>query len=517
MNRIPPFLLLLFTALTCPGQPDGDAFPRVLSAPDNMSPVPATLADIDWIVGAWEGPLGDNRQEHIAYPAVQGQIPGFVRGWTADDTITFYEINAFAEVEGSLEFRVKHFTPELAGWEPQTEFVRHRLVAKTDNALYFHGITFVRTGPDRHTVYYRIPDGERADEIITVNQHRRPNSPPLARRAGEVVTLRSTSEILKDNRIGLNPEREHYVYLPPSYASSPERRYPVVYFCHNTFWSPAQMFADGNLPRLLEQGFAAGVVPEFILVGTDYTGPTTGSLFENSTTSGRWLDYTIQEIVPLVDQRFRTIPHRDSRAVTGDFWGGYAALKFALHHADTFGTAYAMHPVATGNGDLPTTYLDIDWPAVHAATTWDDLPSDGRSRIFTAISQAFLPNPARPPFHCDFPVEIVNGAPVLDPNHAQRMQRGFLLEEQVADYAANLRMLRGLAYDWGRFDSTQAHVIANRRFSRQLTNLGVEHEAEEYTGGPWDKTWIPNGRFASRVLPFLGRHLAVEASNTNGN
>ena len=36
----------------------------------------------------------------------------------------------------------------------------------------------------------------------------------------------------------------------------------------------------------------------------------------------------------------------------------------------------------------------------------------------------------------------------------------------------------------------------------------VEHEAEEYRGDPWNRTWTENGRFAKRVLPFLQRHLA---------
>ena len=127
--------------------------------------------------------------------------------------------------------------------------------------------------------------------------------------------------------------------------------------------------------------------------------------------------------------------------------------------------------------------------------------------MFTAISQAFLPNPDRPPFYCDFPVEMKDGEAVLHPDNAHRMQRNFLLEQQLGACAANLRSLRGLALDWGRFDATHAHVMANRRFSRQLADLGVDHEAEEYAGGPWDRTWTPDGRFATRVLPFLARHL----------
>jgi len=90
------------------------------------------------------------------------------------------------------------------------------------------------------------------------------------------------------------------------------------------------------------------------------------------------------------------------------------------------------------------------------------------------------------------------------------LQKGFLLEESLDECAANLRSLRGIAFDWGRYDSTPAHVFANQVFSRKLDDLGIEHEAEEYRGSPWDKTWTPDGRFYARLLPFFARHLAFE-------
>ena len=53
-------------------------------------------------------------------------------------------------------------------------------------------------------------------------------------------------------------------------------------------------------------------------------------------------------------------------------------------------------------------------------------------------------------------------------------------------------------------------MISNREFSRKLEDLGIEHEAEEYRGDPWNRAWTDDGRFATRVLPFLARRLAWE-------
>jgi hypothetical protein len=314
------------------------------------------------------------------------------------------------------------------------------------------------------------------------------------------------SSVLRDNRIGLDPDRPVRVLLPPGYASS-KQRYPVVYFLHNAWYGPKQMIEDGRAQRLIERAFAEDIAPRFIFVIADYTGPTTGSLYENSPVSGRWIDYTVDEIVPLVDARYRTLARRESRAVVGDFFGGRGALKLAMVKADVFGAAYAMHPVATGAGDLPWASLEIDWPRIHAAKTYGELGGFGRTQIFWAIHQAFAPNVSAPPCFCDFYIEGKDAKPVYNPDRTMAMQKAFLLDGTLMESAPALRTMRGLALDWGRFDTTQAHVISNREFSRKLDDLGVEHEAEEYRGDPWNRTWTEHGRFAKRVLPFLGRHL----------
>ena len=506
------FLLLSLTLLGILHAAEPLHPPEVLhpvASAERTSP-PATLDDLAWLVGAWNGPIGENHQEAYIFPAAAGHLPGFARGWTPEGEFLFSEANTFVEVDGTLEFRVKHFTAAFHGTEPRDGYERHRLLKREGDTWFFENLTLRRDGPNDHTVAVRIRPADGEPFVIVVPQQRvtapTADQPTLT---GTIETLHATSQILQDNRIGVSPERDHRVYLPPSYVTSPARRYPVVYFCHSSFWSPAQAVADGNLQHQLEAGFARGDTAEFILVIGDYTGPTTGSLYENSTTSGRWLDYTAEELVPLIDRTFRTLPRRESRALTGDFWGGRGALVLAMRHADVFGSAYALHPVATGSGNLPVDRLDIDWPAVHAASDWDTLPGDGRSRIFTAISQAFLPNPDRRPFYCDFPVELAaDGTPKLAPANNQRMTREFLLDGWLDTHAEALRSLRGLALDWGRFDPTQAHVSSNRRFSKMLASLGVPHEAEEHAGGIWDRMWTDDGRFATRVLPFLGRHLA---------
>lgn len=329
---------------------------------------------------------------------------------------------------------------------------------------------------------------------------------------GKLLTEQLSSVILQENRIGLDVNRKIKIFLPPGYETS-GKSYPVVYYCHNFFWNNERMFEDGNVVKLIERGFANGVVKEFIFVVADYATPTTGSIYENSPVSGRWLDYTVKEVVPFIDGKFRTIQHRDSRALAGDFMGGRGALKLAMDHAELFSVVYALHPVATGIGNLPWASLEVDWRKLHQAKTLKELEGTGRTQIFLTVSQAFLPNLNRPPFYCDFFMELENGQPKLDTKNTQIAKAGFIIGEALYESADNLRSMRAIAFDWGRFDVTQAHVASNREFSRELEDLGVEHEAEEYRGNPWNRTWTDDGRFYSRVLPFFNRYLVFGNQN----
>jgi enterochelin esterase-like enzyme len=218
---------------------------------------------------------------------------------------------------------------------------------------------------------------------------------------GSLVTKTLHSVILRDNRVGLNTERSVKIYLPQGYGKS-NKRYPVVYYLHNFYTNNEQLFADGQTIKLIERGFEKDIIKEFIFVVPDYSTAQVGSFYENSPVSGRWLDFTTNEVVPFVDSLFQTLPNKDSRAVIGNFFGGRGALKLAMTRPDIFSVVYALHPVATGQGDLPWVSLDgLDFKKMYNAKSPDDLKESVRTLIFLVVCQAFLPNPSRPPLYCD--------------------------------------------------------------------------------------------------------------------
>ena len=62
-------------------------------------------------------------------------------------------LELITEENGSLAIKLKHFHPDLRGWEERDASVRFPLVAKRDGRIYFDGMTFERIGADRVKVY----------------------------------------------------------------------------------------------------------------------------------------------------------------------------------------------------------------------------------------------------------------------------------------------------------------------------------------------------------------------------
>ncbi|WP_299901911.1 alpha/beta hydrolase-fold protein [uncultured Aquimarina sp.] len=325
---------------------------------------------------------------------------------------------------------------------------------------------------------------------------------------GNIVEDVIPSKVLKKNKIGLNVTRKIKTYLPPGYSSS-KKTYPVVYYLHSLFENIDRVVSDQKTPEIIDKSIMSNASKEFIFVVADFSSPTVGSLYENSETSGLWLDFISKELVPFIDQKYRTISDKNSRAVIGHFMGGRGALKVAMEYPEMFSVVYALHPVATGSGYLPRVSLGVDWEKIHQAKSFEEVGEDIRTKIFTSVCQAFLPNINRAPLYCNFLFEKdENGQLKLHPNNVRKEQKEFHLDERLDDYAENLRSLKAIAFDWARFDQTQDHVISNRRFSKKLMDLNVDHEGVEFVGDPWNKYWGDDGRIATRVLPFLNKYLS---------
>lgn len=104
---------------------------------------PATLSDAAWLIGQWSGEGIGGAEAHESWLAPSGttMVGVFVQE-TADGSIRFTEHMYLTEQDGSLVVKLKHFNPDLTGWEDKDGMVTFRLLTAEPCALYFHALTY---------------------------------------------------------------------------------------------------------------------------------------------------------------------------------------------------------------------------------------------------------------------------------------------------------------------------------------------------------------------------------------
>jgi pimeloyl-ACP methyl ester carboxylesterase len=321
-----------------------------------------------------------------------------------------------------------------------------------------------------------------------------------------IVSSQIVSRSLAESSIGTSPNRKINVYLPAGYDES-QGRFPVIYFLSGFFEDETAPFTTHGAKAVLDAAIASGAIGKVIVVTADFTTPVGGSWYVNSSATGNWEDFMVRDLVPFIDAGYRTLAERDSRGIVGDRMGGYGALRLGMRHPDVFAAVYALHPIGIGPGVQPMSSRP-NWALLQRARSLEDLESDGFSQIFTSIYQAHLPNPARPPLYFDPPARREGDRLVIDPALTERLANNFFLDRQVGRYAANLRRLNGLKFDWARNDTVTDHIVSLQAFTHTLDEFGLPYEAEEYRGGWGDRHWGADGRMVSDVLPFFRSRLA---------
>jgi S-formylglutathione hydrolase FrmB len=130
------------------------------------------------------------------------------------------------------------------------------------------------------------------------------------------------------------------VLLPPSYESTPARRYPVLYFLHDGRGDERTLFARGIADMLLDD-MKSGKIPELLVVSPRLGGTWCADSYDGKNRYASFLD---KELVPFVDARYRTLGGPRTRAVAGISMGGYGAIHWALLDPELFAAAGGLSP-----------------------------------------------------------------------------------------------------------------------------------------------------------------------------
>lgn len=189
---------------------------------------------------------------------------------------------------------------------------------------------------------------------------------------GEITEMFISSNML--------PKRiDFLLYLPPCYQQQPDRQYPVLYLIHGKSFTHTQWDQLGA-DEMADQLIAAGEVAPFIIVmprDRIWVDPP-DDLFGEA---------LIQELIPWIDNNFRTIDERQSRAIGGLSRGAAWAVHLGFRHWELFG-AIGTHSMALFWEDTrmlprwlesmqpagyPRIFIDVgnrDFAEIRSSTTW---------------------------------------------------------------------------------------------------------------------------------------------------
>jgi enterochelin esterase-like enzyme len=137
--------------------------------------------------------------------------------------------------------------------------------------------------------------------------------------------------------------RRVLVYTPPDYDRDASRRYPVLYLQHGSGESEKSWSAQGRANFILDNLIAERKAEEMIVVMEQgYAAKAGSSVGANPRGNEGFEELVVNDLVPMIDAVYRTIPKRESRAIAGLSMGGGQAVRIGLGHMDLFASVGSL-------------------------------------------------------------------------------------------------------------------------------------------------------------------------------
>ena len=244
-----------------------------------------------------------------------------------------------------------------------------------------------------------------------------------------------------------------------------------------------------SVVELVDDVFANQGAPPAIVVFVDAWTSLGGSQFLDSPGTGNYHTYLCDEVVPWVDSRYRTIPERERRAITGKSSGGYGAMVTPMLRPDLWG-GLATH---AGDALFENVYLPEFRQVVRTLRddyggSYERFWQDFRSRpAFSKDSDAYLLDlwcmaacySADPDGTVRLPFELTTGRIV-----PEIWDRWLAWDpvRMVPDHAEILRGLRAIYIDSGNRDEYYLDLGAEA-FRAALARVGVTDVSFELFDG----------------------------------
>jgi S-formylglutathione hydrolase len=339
--------------------------------------------------------------------------------------------------------------------------------------------------------------------VAAVAQPAFPTVPIPAKIAGKLEHVTVHGKALEGNLSGDSTDRRVAVYLPASYATSTDQRYPVLYLLHGFTDTEANWFGlTGrqhfvNVPGAVDRANAAGAREVIVVMPNAFT-KYQGSMYSSSAATGDWEAFVAKDLVAYVDSHYRTLAKRESRGLAGHSMGGYGTMRIGMKYPETFSSLYSLSPCCmAANLNPPPEQMSR---VLGVKTDADVAASDFGTKAMLASAAAWSANPKKPPLYIDLPIADGKAVPDVVARWAANAPLAM-----VPQYIPQLREYSGLAIDAGDKDVGIEGTV--RTLDQILTDHGVPHTAEIYPG---DHVNGVDQRLETKVMPFFSAHLAFK-------
>ena len=128
------------------------------------------------------------------------------------------------------------------------------------------------------------------------------------------------------------------VVLPASYARNKKARYPVLYLLHGAYGNFRDWLTQTPDKQLLHR-----LADQYNLIIVNPEGQTASFYLDSPTNpDSQFETYLTREVLPKIDQTYRTVADRKGRVIAGLSMGGHGALYLSARHPDLYCAAGSM-------------------------------------------------------------------------------------------------------------------------------------------------------------------------------
>jgi enterochelin esterase-like enzyme len=152
--------------------------------------------------------------------------------------------------------------------------------------------------------------------------------------------------------------RRAMIYTPPDYDKDAKTRYPVLYLQHGSGENERGWTSQGTANFILDNLIAEKKARTMIVVMENGmvapragAGPATTKSGANSRRNEAFGELVVNDLIPMMDATYRTIPDRTHRAIAGLSMGAGQAMQIGLGNLDKFGYIGSFSGGGLGQSD----------------------------------------------------------------------------------------------------------------------------------------------------------------------